>query len=267
MIRPQKYDWRLTEAIPFNLRRQELHYTDTVHYQDMHDAVHFGTVLAGSLLGKDGILLHPGGTYFTDPWEIHGIRQAEPGALILFTFDLESMVKLLGEDGRKFRQLVLAPPAFRHQALQTMPIPDEAIFDAPPRSQWLTFGALFARWTAACSDLKVPETVVYSKLAPALQALHSGEYMPLTIPQAAELCCLSVGYFSHLFKNHYGLAFAAYERQYRLRRAAEALAENGITLKEAAEQFGFTDKSHLSKLLRSMELRPGTEGEKINCTP
>jgi two-component system response regulator YesN len=70
-----------------------------------------------------------------------------------------------------------------------------------------------------------------------------------------ELCAaqihLSVSRFSVLFKNFSGLSFGRYERNFRLNGAAGAI-RSGATLKEAAAEWDFCDKSHLARLLKEL---------------
>ena len=89
----------------------------------------------------------------------------------------------------------------------------------------------------------------YLLLLPALKAL-SGRM--LTVNEAAELCNLSVSYFAVIFKQQFGLSFGRYERNYRLNGAAVAI-RRGATLKEAADEWGFCDKSHLARLLKGRQ--------------
>ena len=70
------------------------------------------------------------------------------------------------------------------------------------------------------------------------------------VNEAAELCNLSKSYFAVIFKQQFGLSFARYERNFRLNGAAVAV-RRGATLKEAADEWGFCDKSHLARLLKN----------------
>ena len=54
-----------------------------------------------------------------------------------------------------------------------------------------------------------------------------------------------------IFKQQFGLSFARYERNFRLNGAAVAI-RRGATLKEAADEWGFCDKSHLARLLNNL---------------
>ena len=71
---------------------------------------------------------------------------------------------------------------------------------------------------------------------------------PLPVEEAARVCNLSASRFAALFKASFGVSFGRYERIFRLNGAAEAL-RRGATLKEAAAEWGFCDKSHLARLL------------------
>ena len=71
----------------------------------------------------------------------------------------------------------------------------------------------------------------------------------LSTPDAAKLCNLSTSRFACIFKKQFGLNFAQYERMFRLNGAKFAI-QSGATLKEAANEWDFCDKSHLAHLLK-----------------
>mgnify|MGYP003311234176 CR=1 FL=1 len=71
----------------------------------------------------------------------------------------------------------------------------------------------------------------------------------LSLSEAAEQCNLSPSYFAALFRKQFGLSFARYERNFRLNGAISAI-NHGTTFKEAAEEWGFFDKSHLARLIK-----------------
>jgi len=90
---------------------------------------------------------------------------------------------------------------------------------------------------------------VYNKLQPALRKLFLSTEQ-LTLRDAAGECCLSIDYFSHLFKQCFGISFAAYELNYRLNQAADCMLKKRYSLKEVARIYGFSDKSHFCRSFR-----------------
>ena len=80
----------------------------------------------------------------------------------------------------------------------------------------------------------------------------------LTLRDAAGECCLSIDYFSHLFKQCFGISFAAYELNYRLNQAADCMLKKRYSLKEVARIYGFSDKSHFCRSFKkNFGITPG----------
>ena len=69
------------------------------------------------------------------------------------------------------------------------------------------------------------------------------------IYRAADKIIVSSRSFGEVFKKQFGMSFGRYERNFRLNGAENAL-RRGCSLKEAADLWGFCDKSHLSRLLK-----------------
>jgi two-component system response regulator YesN len=88
---------------------------------------------------------------------------------------------------------------------------------------------------------------LYPTTLPFLQSLSNKQ---LSVGKAATFCNLSKSHFAHMFSKVFGMPFAQYERLYRLRCALTELNTKKNGLKEVAENWGFYDKSHFSKICK-----------------
>lgn len=74
---------------------------------------------------------------------------------------------------------------------------------------------------------------------------------PLRLAELSAAVGISTSRLGHLFAAELGLSFPAYLRWARLRRAME-LARQGANLTDAAHGAGFTDSSHLTRVVHEM---------------
>lgn len=84
------------------------------------------------------------------------------------------------------------------------------------------------------------------RLRPALDLVAEGADRLVTIEAAAARCHLSPSYFSRAFAQAFGVGFAEYARQYRLRAAARSLTTEGARISDIAYRSGFLTPSHFS---------------------
>lgn len=84
------------------------------------------------------------------------------------------------------------------------------------------------------------------RLRPALDLVAEGTDRLVTIEAAAARCHLSPSYFSRAFASAFGVGFAEYARQYRLRAAARSLTTEGARISDIAYRSGFLTPSHFS---------------------
>ena len=87
----------------------------------------------------------------------------------------------------------------------------------------------------------------YSKISIAIDLVFSSKCQ-ITNQHAANVCALSEDIFIRLFSNLMGISFAEFSRRHRISGAANALASSNRPIKEIAEEWGFTDQSHLHRL-------------------
>jgi YesN/AraC family two-component response regulator len=74
----------------------------------------------------------------------------------------------------------------------------------------------------------------------------------LRIPVVAAHFHIAPSYFSSYFKNNFGISYRAYTGQYRLKLIENRLLASRVTLKQIAEEFDYTDESHLIRSFRKL---------------
>jgi AraC-like DNA-binding protein len=86
----------------------------------------------------------------------------------------------------------------------------------------------------------------FLKISPAVHLVLDSQKR-IAEKQAAGACGLSSKAFKLLFENMMGTTFGRFVLQYRLYRAARKLLESDDLVKQIADQWGFTDISHLNR--------------------
>jgi len=99
--------------------------------------------------------------------------------------------------------------------------------------------------TGPVSDMTAEGRALH-RLRPALDLVAEGTGRLVTIEEAAARCHLSPSYFSRAFAAAFGVGFAEYARQYRLRAAARSLTTDGARISDIAYRSGFLTPSHFS---------------------
>lgn len=268
----QRCNWNLSFSHPVQVQIFEHPPGQDPFVPDIHSAVHIGWMLSGDSIGVscgERVVYREGELYLTAPWELHGAISSPFGdRILLLTADPDEVKRFLLSGGERLEKLYRLSPGKRMQILNSRKYPSELLeklllFMEMPDSLERTLRL----WHAVLgvfieiANLSFPEELDpdassdYRRLLPALEHLGNS---PLSVPEAAELCGLSQSRFSHLFTQVFSMPFARYERLYRLRCAMEELRRTGEGLKEAAENWGFYDKSHFSRIYRrSFRRSPG----------
>ncbi|MBL7736944.1 MAG: AraC family transcriptional regulator [Chitinophagaceae bacterium] len=83
--------------------------------------------------------------------------------------------------------------------------------------------------------------------------IHQHIYEPplIQIKNIAAHFAISSTYFSDYFKKKFGISYRSYTNDYRLKIIEKRLAVPAITLGQIADEFGFTDESHLHKFFKT----------------
>lgn len=82
--------------------------------------------------------------------------------------------------------------------------------------------------------------------------IHQNIYEPtqLQIKNIASRFHLSPTYFGEFFRQKFGVSYRAYLKEYRLTLIEKRLMIPGLPIKQIADEFGFSDESHLSHFFR-----------------
>lgn len=72
----------------------------------------------------------------------------------------------------------------------------------------------------------------------------------IRLQDAAGIVCQSEGYFSHYFKNRFGLTFSEYVKRYRLKYAANLLISSGKSIAEVSFDSGFTSVTFFNRAFK-----------------
>lgn len=269
---PQLFDFHLNPARPFDFYYVNHPAADFLdNTLDFHQAVHWGVVLQGDCTGEYGaarLTLSRGMSYLIPPWEPHRLCRSRTGfEVMLVSFSLEefSAFFFCGKE-QLYERLLLAPErrmAFLNgnEALRrkldefARELREIHRGDAIPQRlrQWQLItgcGVELLRTPLPPEYARQTRAADYHRLTPALRLLFARPGKVVDAATAAAACALSVGRFSHLFRAIFGIPFGRYELLYRLNGAAAGLHHRGMTLKDAAAEWGFCDASHLSRRLR-----------------
>ena len=182
------------------------------------------------------------------------VQRPATAALSVFLFDfLYSFICINFGLENVINTLFTIPPTERQNILNNLDLPPElpqkiidllSLPESEKRELQIWHAALGILIEIAALEFSAVPDSDYSRLLPSLQHLSN---TPLSVAQAAQFCNLSESRFAHLFRRVFGISFAHYERLYRLRCAVSEMEMHKTGLKEAAENWGFYDKSHFSK--------------------
>lgn len=74
----------------------------------------------------------------------------------------------------------------------------------------------------------------------------------ISVPQLAAMLFLSPGHFATLFTREVGVPPAAYLRRLRLEKARSLMADQSLSITQAAMQSGFVDTAHFSRAFKAL---------------
>ena len=98
-----------------------------------------------------------------------------------------------------------------------------------------------------------------SRFASALTLIDQQLHHKLTVNDLAEVCALSEGQFSREFKQAMGVSPGQFLIERRVSHVARLLMDTDLSLEQIAEQSGFADRFHMSRVFtKRMEVPPAT---------
>lgn len=96
------------------------------------------------------------------------------------------------------------------------------------------------------SDSSTKTKTKYDRLNKVINLVFNSHKF-ISVEEAAEVCGLSRNIFSSHFKEVMGISFTKFGLRYRLQRIAERLLASNDSIEDIANEWDFTDKSHLSR--------------------
>lgn len=102
--------------------------------------------------------------------------------------------------------------------------------------------------------LKINEKIE-DKAAHIIQYVHENIYHSekLTAANISKVFGISVTYVGRYFKSQTGKSLSEYTAQYRMKLIENRLQYSDMRINEIADEFGFTDKSHLNRFVKKLK--------------
>lgn len=234
-----------------------------------HEGYGVGVIEQGALgfeYRGEHLVAPPGRINTVNPDEVHTGQAATSAGWTyrMFYFSPQFLARMAEDISGRPRPLpfftagVIADPALaallRHTHLRC----------CEARSERLETDALLLRLFAGLLARHSYEPLPTGRIGPEHDAvrrakdyLHQHHGEPLSLDAVARAACLSPYHFIRVFARHTGLTPHAWLMQLRARKAAELL-RLGLPLAQTAQQAGFADQSHLSKVFKRLHgVSPG----------
>jgi two-component system response regulator YesN len=101
---------------------------------------------------------------------------------------------------------------------------------------------------------RLGEGIPVSEVCPTIQKAiaYMKEHLTkkITLQEVAQVCSVSIYYFSHLFKRETGKSFIEYLNELRIRKAMFYLEHTDLSVQEIAGRVGFDDANYFSRLFK-----------------
>lgn len=136
----------------------------------------------------------------------------------------------------EFEEATMSINTAKHEALQRWL---QLAADSLIRSLELREGA---------SDRPLPQFIV--KICSVIQKKYQD---PPTLPEAAEICNLSEGYFCRAFHEHTGLRFMEYIHAVRVEHFCQMLSHSDVSITDAAFSVGFNSLSQFNRVFKKLK--------------
>jgi two-component system response regulator YesN len=91
---------------------------------------------------------------------------------------------------------------------------------------------------------------VSSVIRQAIHYIKENHQRKLSLEEIAQICCLSIYHFSHLFKKEIGMSFLDFVNKIRIEKALYYLETTDFTVKQIAVQVGFHDANYFSRIFK-----------------
>ncbi len=232
---------------------------------DMHYQLECGIVLQGRMRrfyeGYQADYI-PGDVWLSGIWEPHGVQIMRPPCECIVLVinpafltelhyaeapDVNLMAPFLGppdrRPGRGDARIEMLRIARQIRKAAAMPDPARQLF-LRLRVQELLLTLLQTK--AVPLGATPPAVGSYSRINPVVEMVFAAR-CHLSAQVAAKSCGLSRNRFSDLFRRMMGISFPEFALRHRVSGAAKQLLGSGDPLKAVAQDWGFTDASHLHR--------------------
>jgi AraC-like DNA-binding protein len=252
----------LSEKRPIDIMNQSGVHDDGARHYDMHYELEMGVILEGSMeryTRDSSRVLQAGDIWFTGIWEPHGFRCDGDCHRVVFViwppaltgFHLPEAPKmnlmqpfLLPQERRpvmphELRQEIIALTRHHISCGRNISPARKRLF-ATELLVWL-----FDKGLVRQSSSEAPKEQMIS-IAPVIEMVFSNKRF-ITNEEAARVCGLSRDIFIRTFRKLMGVSFRQFAVRYRLSGAATLLRQGELPVKAIAQEWGFTDESHLHR--------------------
>lgn len=91
---------------------------------------------------------------------------------------------------------------------------------------------------------------VFEKLSPAFRFIEENISREIAIPALARTVNLQENYFTNLFTKHFGISPVRYVNLQKIKHAQKLIHKGSLSLKEIAQQCGFSNEFYFSRVFR-----------------
>lgn len=267
----ERLSFTFTEAQPLKVFDDAYDSDATATRFDMHYELELGVVLQGGCRRhreQQQAELRPGDAWFCGMWQTHGFEiVAAPCRLLAVVLwppllaDLrvpemprQNWLRLFAMEA----PLALAPAAAHRAEILRAAVAAAGLAAATDaaarfRLRLLVFELLAILGQVAddagCASAPGTDGVRLRDINPALELVFASRRM-VSNAEAAQRCDMGTFRFVRQFAMLMGISFAQFALRHRLRGAAGLLCDSDLPVKAVAQEWGFTDESHLHRLFR-----------------
>jgi AraC-like DNA-binding protein len=231
---------------------------------DVHYELEVGIVFSGEIRRQYidwQVDLTAGDVWLCGMWEPHGFRMTGSSCEVLVFVVLPELLVETDQPNLDWMSPFIAPPNMRPKVTdrnreEIIQIARKAkkisSYEEPEKSLWaklLLFEILLClrdAWRPYGTTRKDRDIYSYQRIQPCLLELFKKRRF-MTVKDAARTCSMSRNAFAALFKSLMGVSFAKFALHHRLSGAAYQLVHTDAPLKAIADDWGFTDVSHLHR--------------------
>lgn len=102
------------------------------------------------------------------------------------------------------------------------------------------------------SDIEKPSAGRPQLVIQAIELMEKNLYTNLSVSELADLCCVSAGHMTHVFKDTMGVGPLSYFQQMRMDQAKRILADESLCIYEVADKMGFKDPFYFSRQFKKV---------------